>query len=87
MFDFLVIYDIKDTKRVGKIGRYLSKIGVRIEFSMFLVSCSKDEMVDFAMEINEIIDSEEDDVRIYIVEDAGIALGIGEKLDEIFVIR
>ena len=54
---------------------------------MFLVSCSKDEMVDFAMEINEIIDSEEDDVRIYIVEDAGIALGIGEKLDEIFVIR
>ena len=39
------------------------------------------------MKINDIIDSEVDDVRIYEIEDYGIALGKADLLDEIFIIR
>ena len=85
--EFLVAYDIADTKRVAKIGRFLSKIGVRIEYSIFYVSASKEEMTEIAMKINDIIEPNEDDVRIYEIEDYGIALGKADLLDEIFIIR
>ena len=85
--EFLVAYDIADTKRVAKIGRFLSKIGVRIEYSIFYVSASKEEMTEIAMKINDIIEPNEDDVRIYEIEDYGIALGKADLLDELFIIR
>jgi len=87
MSEFLIAYDIADTRRVAKVGRYLSKIGVRVEYSIFYVKASKDEMVEIAMKINDIIDSEMDDVRIYEIEDYGIALGKADLLDELFIIK
>jgi len=87
MSEFLVAYDIADTKRVIKLGRFLSKIGIRIEYSIFYVKASKDEMIEIAMKINDIIDAEMDDVRIYEIEDYGIALGKADLLDELFIIK
>ncbi len=85
--EFLIAYDIGDTKRIAKIGRFLSKIGIRIEYSIFYVKASKDEMTEIAMKINEIIDTDADDVRIYEIKDYGIALGTADLLDEIFIIK
>ncbi len=85
--EFLIAYDIADTKRLAKLGRFLSKIGVRIEYSVFYVKASKEEMVEIAMKINDIIEPKMDDVRIYEIEDYGIALGTAEPLDEIFIIK
>ena len=85
--EFLIAYDIADNKRVAKLGRFLSKIGVRIEYSIFYIKASKEEMIEIAMKINDIIDTEADDVRIYEIEDHGIALGTADLLDEIFIIK
>ena len=87
MSEFLIAYDIADTKRVAKLGRFLLKIGVRIEYSIFYVKASKDEIIEIAMKINDIIDTEMDDVRIYEIEDYGIALGAADLLDELFIIK
>ena len=85
--EFLIAYDIADTKRVAKLGRFLSKIGIRIEYSVFYVKASKEEMIEIAMKINDIIEPEMDDVRIYEIEDYGIALGNADLLDELFIIK
>jgi len=87
MSEFIVAYDIADTKRVAKLGRFLSKIGIRIEYSIFYVKATKDEITEIAMKINDIIDTEMDDVRIYEIEDYGIALGVADLLDELFIIK
>ena len=87
MSEFIVAYDISDKKRLRKVAKFLEKKGVRIEYSVFFLKADKNEMVEIAMEISEIIDSETDDVRIYEIEDYGIALGRADLLDEIFIIR
>ncbi|GAB6044536.1 hypothetical protein JCM11957_01340 [Caminibacter profundus] len=87
MSEFLVSYDIKNQKRVAKFGRFLSKFGVRIEYSVFYVQMNKDEMSELAIKMVEYIEVEEDDVRIYEIVDYGIALGRADLLDEMFLIR
>jgi len=87
MSEFLIAYDIADNKRVAKLGRFLSKVGVRVEYSIFYVKAAKDEMTEIAMKITNIIDTEMDDVRIYEIEDYGIALGNADLLDEMFLIK
>ena len=65
----------------------LSKIGIRIEYSIFYVKASKEEMIEIAMKINNIIEPEIDDVRIYEIEDYGIAIRTAKLIDEIFIIK
>ncbi len=84
---FLIGYDIIDNKRRVKLGRFLAKKGIRIEYLIFYVKAYKDEMVEIAMKINDIIDTEMDDVRIYEIENYGIALGRVDLLDEMFIIK
>jgi CRISPR-associated protein Cas2 len=87
MADFLVAYDIKDNKRLAKFARRMEKIGVKIEYSIFFVSnISKEEMSEIAIELNKLLE-DEDDVRIYKVKDYGIALGVADLLEDIFILR
>ena len=87
MREFIVAYDISEPRRLRKVARILEKCGVRIEYSLFFVKATKEEMTELAMKIAEIIDANEDDVRIYEVEDYGVALGRADLLDEIYIIR
>jgi CRISPR-associated protein Cas2 len=87
MQEFIIAYDIKDKKRIAKLSRLLEKVGVRIEYSLFFVKASKDEMIEIAMKINEIINTQADDVRIYKIKEYGIALGRADLLDLICIIR
>ena len=84
---FLIGYDIIDNKRRVKLGRFLAKKGIRIEYLIFYVKAYKNEMVEIVMKINDIIDTEMDDVRIYEIENYGIALGRADLLDEMFIIK
>jgi len=86
MKEFLIAYDIKNKKRLSKLARYLQKIGIRIEYSVFYVKASKDEMVEIAIKISEII-NQDDDVRIYEILDYGIVLGNGIVLDEVCILK
>ncbi len=87
MADFLICYDIKNQKRLAKFAKKLEKFAIRVEYSIFFApNFSKDEMTEIAIELNKILE-DEDDVRIYEIEDYGIALGRADLLDEIFVLR
>ena len=85
--EFIVAYDITDPKRLKKVAKILEKVGVRIEYSLFFVKTTKEEMTETAINISNIIDHETDDIRIYTVEEYGIAIGKADPLDEIFIIR
>ncbi len=85
--DYLICYDISDAKRVQKMGRELDKLAIRIQYSVFYAPSASQEMLFDIMEtIEEIIDPEEDDVRIYTVMDAGIRLGQAIDLTDVTIL-
>ncbi|BDY11969.1 CRISPR-associated endonuclease Cas2 [Hydrogenimonas cancrithermarum] len=81
--DYVISYDISDSKRLGRLARRLEKLAIRIQYSVFYApSVTQDGLFDIMETINDIIEPEEDDVRIYTVVDVGKTLGQAIKLDE-----
>ncbi len=68
-FNFLVCYDIADPKRLAKIAKLLENNGIRIQKSIFFCpSFSKKNLKELSFKIEEIIDNDADDVRIYQID-------------------
>jgi CRISPR-associated protein Cas2 len=67
--DFLICYDISDEKRLRKLAKFLEKNGTRIQNSVFLYpKATKQHLKNLLAQILELIDQEEDDVRIYNID-------------------
>jgi len=63
---FLICYDVSDEKRLRKVAKLLEKIAIRIQYSVFLYShTSKNDLMQTVLKLEEIINIEEDDIRIY----------------------
>ena len=65
LYDFIVSYDISDTKRLVKIAKLMEKCAIRIQKSVFLLKASNEELSNLVANITEIINENSDDVRIY----------------------
>jgi CRISPR-associated protein Cas2 len=64
--DFLICYDISDEKRLRKIARFLESTSIRIQKSIFFYpNCSRQEILKVSLKLEELINSNEDDIRIY----------------------
>ena len=86
MKDYIISYDIADKKRLAKLARTLEKVAMRIQNSVFLYSSVKEyELLGIIEVINTIIDEDADDVRIYTVLGAGIALGQAVDLNNPYI--
>lgn len=87
--DFVISYDIADEKRLPKVAKCLEKCAFRIQKSIFFYpSASQDDVFVLVDELNEIIDQEEDDVRIYQVDvKNSISLLSGIDLNEFNIVR
>ena len=73
--DYIISYDIRDPKRLSRLSRRLEKSAMRIQKSVYLyASVTRKDLLDTIDMINEVIDSEADDVRIYRMLDPGISL-------------
>jgi len=84
--DFIISYDISDSKRLQRLARRLEKVAMRIQYSVFFcASVTQTDLFAIIEDINEVINQDEDDVRIYHILDAGIALGQAVDLDEPFI--
>jgi len=71
-FNFLICYDISDKKRLVKVAKSLEKIAIRIQNSVFYyMDCSIDNIKDIVSTLENIINIEEDDIRIYKVDKYG----------------
>jgi CRISPR-associated protein Cas2 len=68
-FNAIICYDISNKQRLSKIAKFLEQHTIRIQLSVFFYpECSKDDIVFIINEILNIIDKDEDDVRIYKVD-------------------
>jgi len=68
-FNFLICYDIADKKRLSKVAKTLEKVSIRIQKSIFYyMDSSQDDIKATMKKLEEIINQEEDDIRIYKVD-------------------
>ena len=66
LFNFIITYDIADAKRLRRVAKSLEKVAIRIQYSIFFYKdASKEDIVEIVKILEEIIDKEADDVRIY----------------------
>ena len=83
--DYLVCYDITNTKRLQKLARELEKLMIRVQYSVFLIpAASQVKLFEIIGTINEVIHPEYDDVRIYTVVDSGYKIGMAYDLEDVF---
>ena len=62
---YIVSYDIRCPRRLGRIHRRLKGQGMRGQYSVFFLWLSVAELVDLELALDEEIAPEEDDIRIY----------------------
>ena len=85
--DYIVCYDIADPRRLSRLSRALEKKLFRFQYSLYLAkNYTKEQIYALCEEINAIIDPEEDDVRVYRIEEHGETMGTAYDLEDVFVI-
>lgn len=62
---WLLAYDIADPVRLGRISRFVRTIGIPLQYSIILLPLSRHRVEQIAERLSEMIDKDEDDVRIY----------------------
>ena len=68
-FNFLICYDIADSKRLTKIAKNLENVSIRIQKSIFYyMEATAKDIEQIVSIIEEIINKDEDDVRVYKVD-------------------
>ncbi|QXP86200.1 CRISPR-associated endonuclease Cas2 [Methylococcus sp. ANG] len=61
----IISYDIADPRRLTRLHRYLSGLGVPLQYSVFVAELSPRKRARMLETIGEIIDPRRDDVRVY----------------------
>ncbi len=80
--EFLICYDISDSKRLSKIGKLVERRAFRIQRSVYLFeNASKDDLSELISAVMKIFDDKRDDLRVYTIEKSGIHLGSAVDLD------
>lgn len=79
---FVIAYDIADNKRLRKVAKLLEREAIRFQYSLFIVyDATKDQIVELCERLNEVIDEDVDDVRIYKIAGFGVRLGAAIDLE------
>lgn len=80
-FNFLICYDIADSKRLVKIAKNLEKVSIRIQKSIFYyMEATAKDIEQIVSIIEEIINRDEDDVRVYKV-DKNLSINLKHGID------
>ena len=62
---YLICYDITDKNRLGKVGRFMVKHAIRVQYSVFAAELTAVELQMILAGLEGIIDRNTDDVRAY----------------------
>ena len=62
---YLLCYDISDDKRLSRIHRTAVENGQPIQYSVFLLIKTEEELETLIRELQQEMDPNEDDIRIY----------------------
>jgi CRISPR-associated protein Cas2 len=77
---WIVTYDIREPRRLGRVHRYLKKKGLPIQYSVFLVPASDLEMNSLVGGLKKLIDDRCDDVRAYKLPERSDHVMLGHSL-------
>jgi len=77
--DHIIAYDIGEPRRLGRIHRYLKKRAMPIQYSVFLIKCSPEQLRQVMEELNEMIDPVADDVRFYTLPRKAEIITLGQQ--------
>jgi CRISPR-associated protein Cas2 len=75
--DFLIAYDITCPRRLARMHRYLTKVAVPIEYSVFFVTGEIGWIMDILAEAANMIDKRSDDLRCYPLPGRGLKTRLG----------
>lgn len=62
---WLLAYDIKDAKRLQRVGRYLAKEGVRLQYSVYWIKGGRPHIDKILAHLATLTNAKHDDVRAY----------------------
>jgi len=86
--DFILTYDIADKKRLAKISRYMEKNALRIQRSVYLCKqFSKENLYEILQYLAQIINSNEDDLRVYKIKKGSINLSSAIDIDKATIFK
>lgn len=82
--EYLVCYDIANPRRLGRVYKFMAGKGRHLQYSVFLCSMTWQELQMMKIKLGDLIEDEEDDIRIYPLPSGGkvIAMGRGDRLPE-----
>ncbi len=77
MSDYLIAYDITSPRRLQKMHRYLQKVAVPIQYSVFYLSLDERQLGKLLAEAEALIDKISDDLRCYPLPSRGLKTRLG----------
>lgn len=75
--NWLLCYDIRCPKRLARVHRICRRYGVAVQYSVFYLELASHELEWLETELNSVIDTNCDDIRIYPVTGLDRALILG----------
>ena len=79
---WLLAHDIRDKKRLQRVWRYLRQEGVRLQYSVYLLAGTRQQVENIIDQLRELIDERADDVRIYPLTENTRIWGLGKQFND-----
>ena len=79
---WLLAHDIADPKRLQKVWRYLRQEGVRLQYSVYLISGNRQHVDKVLSRLRALINEKADDVRVYAMTENTRIWGLGTQFDD-----
>ena len=77
---YIISYDIGNKKRLAKVGRLFKTEALRVQNSVYYWQGSQTELNAFQDALNNIINSDEDDIRGYLISPSQLVHLFGAPL-------
>lgn len=79
---YLICYDIMDQRRLRKIHRILSHCAMTVQYSVFEVELTLEQLKQLKMTLQKYLDSSEDKLSIYRLFKKGPKVDLGKCNDD-----
>ncbi len=80
MAEYIICYDIKQPRRLGRIHRVLKKYATPLQYSVFLFTGNEEQLRRCLAILEGIMDPRVDDMRAYPIPRRGLRMHLGRSV-------